>query len=125
LREYGIYPTGQRLAIARVLLPRHQHVTADNLHLLLHNSGVQVSRATVYNTLNLFAEKGLVRAIVVDSNQTYFDSNNAPHHHVFNVDDKVLIDVPDELCRLLPEMKLPEGTRIDAVEVVIKVRNHP
>jgi len=123
LRRHGIYPTGQRLAIAKVLLPRHQHVTAYELYAQLRSTGVQLSKATVYNTLNLFAEKGLVREIVVDGNHTYFDSNPAPHHHFYNVDDNVLIDMPNPVCELVPDMELPKGTQLDEVEVVVKIRN--
>jgi len=123
LREHGIFPTGQRLSVARLLLTEHQHVTADQLHVMLRNQGVQISKATVYNTLNLFAEKGLIREIVVDATHTYFDSNSAPHHHFYNLDEGKLIDSPEPLCALLPSAELPPGTKLEEVDVVVKIRN--
>ena len=123
LREHGIFPTGQRLSVARLLLTKHQHVTADQLHVMLRNQGVQISKATVYNTLNLFAEKGLIREIVVDATLTYFDSNSAPHHHFYNLDEGKLIDSPEPLCALLPSAELPPGTKLEEVDVVVKIRN--
>jgi len=123
LRHHGILPTEQRVAIAEVLLSRHQHVTADQLHLAIRSKGINVSKATVYNTLNLFAEKGLIREIVVDPNRIYFDSNNAPHQHFYNVDEGTLMDSPIPLCGLLPSVKLPPGTVLEQVDVVVKIRN--
>ncbi len=121
LRQHGIYPTGHRLAIAKALLTRHQHLTADQLYFQLRDQGVQISRATVYNSLNLFVQHG--REIVLDATHTYFDSNNSQHHHFYNVDDNVLIDAPVGIGDLVPQMDLPEGTRLDSVEVVVKIRN--
>jgi len=123
LRQYGIFPTGQRLAIAQALLIRHQHVTADQLFGMLRENGEKVSKATVYNTLNLFADKGLIREILVDPAHVYFDSNNTPHHHFYNVDEGVLFDSGSPLCELLPSIRLPQGTVLDEVNVVIKIRN--
>ena len=123
LRQHGIFPTGQRLAVARALLTRHQHVTADQLQAKLRDNGEQVSKATVYNTLNLFADKGLIREIVVDPAHVYFDSNSTPHHHFYNVDEGMLLDSGLPLCELLPSIQLPQGTVLDEVDVIIKIRN--
>jgi Fur family iron response transcriptional regulator len=123
LRAKGISPTGQRLAIAAALLPTHQHVTAEQLHDRLHHQGSRISKATVYNTLNLFVRKGLVREIVVDATRSYFDSNSSVHHHVYNVDTAELIDFPAQACASLVQPSLPEGTRLERIDVVVRVRN--
>lgn len=86
LRQYGVYPTQQRMAIARVLFAQQQHVTADQLHSRLQEHGSKVSKATVYNTLGLFATNGLLNEIFIDPNHVYYDSNNSHHHHFYNVD---------------------------------------
>ena len=123
LRNQGVYPTGQRMAVAVALLTKHQHITAEQLHSRLSDSGIKISRATVYNTLNLFAEKGLVREIVVDPAHVYFDSNARPHHHFYNVDEGQLIDSPEPLCQLMPSVELPDGTELEDVDVIVRVRN--
>lgn len=92
---------------------------------MLRSNGVRISKATVYNTLNLFVEKGLIREIVVDTTHTYFDSNSTPHHHFYNIDESELIDSAEPLCELLPSVKLPPGTALDEVDVVVKIRNLP
>lgn len=124
LSNVGILPTAQRVTIAAALLSRHQHLTADQLHGALRATGARVSRATVYNTLHLFAERGLIREIVIDSTHTYYDSNNASHHHIYNLDTGELIDAPAPVCDLVSTLELPLGTCLEGLDVVVRVRNH-
>lgn len=123
LRQHGISVTPQRVTIGEILFARDQHMSADAVMRSLDNHAVRVSKATVYNTLNLFAEKGMVKEISLDTRRVFYDSNVEPHHHFFNVDTGVLTDFSPESVefRSLPE--LPEGTETDGVEVVIRVRN--
>jgi Fur family iron response transcriptional regulator len=125
LRQCNIHPTGQRLSIASVLLSRHQHVTADTLHERLREAGEQVSKATIYNTLSLFVEKGLIREIVVESGKTYYDSNNTHHHHIFNLDTGELTDTIEPLAERLGSVHIPSGTDLESIDVVVRVRNKP
>ena|SRR5262245_44972532 len=118
----GILPTPQRLRIAELLFARDQHLTAEQLIHALAETGSRVSKATVYNTLNLFAAKGLLKPLQVDPDRGLFDSNTAPHHHIHVEDTGELIDVPVsavEFARLPP---LPPGTETVGVDVVIRVR---
>ncbi len=122
LAEHGIQPTAQRLLVAELLFAREQHLTAEQVIQRLAEDGTHVSKATVYNTLNLFAAKGLLKALQVDPERGLFDSNTAPHHHFHVEDTGELIDVPPdsvEFSRLPP---LPPGTESVSVEVVIRVR---
>lgn len=122
LEQVGILPTRQRLDIARVMLSRLQHLSADQLLALVNASGGNVSKATVYNTLSLFARKGVVREVVVDPNRTFYDSNTDPHYHLYHEDCGTLTDVYADCLRsdALPE--LPEGTELAGVDVIIRVR---
>lgn len=122
LDKHGIQPTNQRMLIAELLFARDQHLTAEQVIEALADSGTQVSKATVYNTLNLLAAKGLLRPLQVDPERGLFDSNTTPHHHIHVEDTGELIDVPPgavEFSRLPP---LPLGTESVSVEVVIRVR---
>jgi len=123
LRQYRISPTRQRIEIASILLARPQHVCADALLALVNEGAVRVSKATVYNNLRLFARRGLVREVIVDPIKVFFDSNAAPHSHIYNVDSGLLIDVaPDAMdVRCLPV--LPEGTEVAGIDVIVRVRN--
>jgi len=94
LRGCGILPTAQRVRIASVLLAAPQHLTADQILAELRNRGEKVSKATVYNTLNLLAGKGVIRQLAVDGDRAWFDSNTAPHFHFQDVDTGALTDLP-------------------------------
>lgn len=122
LRGNGIVPTAQRVDIAAVLLGRAQHVCAEDVYRLLVRQGTPVSRATVYNTLGLFARKGLVRELVVDSDRVLYDSNTDRHDHLYDVDTGVLTDIEPGTVVLGALPDLPAGTRVERVEVVIRVR---
>src|SRR5580698_1701570 len=79
LAGFGIRPTAQRVRIAALLLASPQHLSAEQILATLRAAGARVSKATVYNTLNLFAERGVIRQLSVDGARTWFDSNVAPH----------------------------------------------
>ncbi len=121
--RYGITPTPQRLRIAEILLAKPQHLSAEQILDRLRVSGGAVSKATVYNTLNLFGERGLVREISVDPERRYYDSSNSPHHHFYNVDTCELTDIDQHDVRFSALPDLPEGTESESVEVFIKVRS--
>ena len=123
LQAHGILPTPQRVDIAALLLASAQHVSADQVLARVNEAGGAVSKATVYNTLGLFAERGLVRQLIVDATRVFYDSNTRPHHHFYNVDDGTLTDVPvDEVAiRDLPAP--PPGTYAEGVDVIVRVRN--
>jgi Fur family iron response transcriptional regulator len=122
LADHGVQPTAQRLRIAELVFARDQHLTAEQVIQALGQDGARVSKATVYNTLNLFAAKGLLKALAVNPDCGLFDSNVSTHHHFHVEDTGELIDVPPgtvEFSRLPP---LPPGTESVSVEVVIRVR---
>lgn len=122
LRAAGIGPTSQRLRIAEVLLGRPCHLSADQVLAHVNREGAFVSKATVYNTLRLFSEHGLVREIVVDPNRVFYDSSTTAHHHFYNVDTGELSDIPAENVKVSGLPQAPAGTRADRVEVVVRVR---
>ena len=121
--RFGILPTPQRLEIAEILFEKPQHLSAEQIIERLRTGGSGVSKATVYNTLNLFSDRGLVGECLVDPERRFYDSNTQPHHHFYNVDTGHLIDIPREEIRLEEIPEFPNGVRLDQVEVMIKVRN--
>ena len=123
LTRHGLQVTSQRLDIAEYVLGKPQHVSADQILAALRERGSRVSKATVYNTMNLFSARGLVRTVDVDSDRQYYDSTTDPHHHFYNVDTGELIDIPADQVQLALGTALPEGTEQDGIEVVIRVRS--
>ena len=122
LCEHGITPTAQRVDIAAVLLARPQHVCAEDLQKLLARNGMPVSKATVYNTLGLFARTGLVRELFVESDKVLYDSNTTNHDHIYDVDTGALTDIEPGAIEPSALRALPAGTEVESVEVVIRVR---
>ena len=123
LRSHGVTPTSQRIEVAEALFDRAQHLSADQIIEKLHRRGSRVSKATVYNSLNLFTETGLVREINVDPTRRYYDSTTRAHHHFYFVDTGELVDIPSDDIAIAEMPALPTGTEQESVEVLIRVRN--
>ena len=121
LHGSGIMPTRQRMEIAGVLLAKPQHLSADQILGILQKAGSAVSKATVYNTLNLFAENGLVRPIHVEGERTLYDSHTENLAQFYNLDSGSLTDPAAILVHDLPPP--PDGTEIAEIDLVIRIRN--
>ncbi len=121
--RHTILPTPQRVEVAEILLARPQHLSADQIIDRLRELGSDVSKATVYNTLNLFGERGLVKEVMVDPVRKFYDSSTHAHHHFYNVDTGELRDIEEGEVSFGRLPQAPEGTRQECVEVVIKVHN--
>lgn len=121
LQRYEISPTRQRIEIAEFLFQRPQHLSAEKILDGVTDAGNRVSRATVYNTMGLFASKGVVREILIDRERVFYDTNTQPHQHLYNVDTGELSDVYDTEVNMIPAPPLPDGLRIIDTDVVFKV----
>ena len=123
LKQFGVLPTPQRIEVAKVLLEKPQHLSAEQILERLRGSGSRVSKATVYNSLRLFSECGLVREINVDPARKFYDSTSHAHHHFYNVDSGQLTDIPADQIGIVDLPQLPDGTEQQSVEVLIRVRD--
>jgi Fur family transcriptional regulator, iron response regulator len=122
LREAGLRPTRQRMALASFLFASgDRHVTAETLHLEAVAAGERISLATVYNTLHQLRGAGLLRELAVDGSRTYFDTNTSNHNHYFIESAGELIDIPSSSIRVdgLPEP--PTGMKIAHIDVVVRL----
>jgi Fur family iron response transcriptional regulator len=122
LKEKGVLATPQRVEVAEVLLRRPQHLSAEQILEQLRSAGSKVSKATVYNTLKVLSETGLVRELNVDASRKFYDSTTHPHHHFYNVDSGQLSDIPAEQLSIMNLPELPAGTVQESVEILIRVR---
>jgi Fe2+ or Zn2+ uptake regulation protein len=121
LRKHGIQPTAQRLAVAQFVLETRSHPTADQVWERVRRRSPTLSRATVYNTLNLLVERGLLRAQVVREGAVVFDPHVARHHHFIDVRTGDIHDVPWEAVRVTGEQSLP-GYEVEDYQVVMRGR---
>ena len=125
LRNAGLRPTRQRLALAKLLFDSHdRHVTAEILHGEALDANVRVSLATVYNTLHQVNEANLLREIVVDSGRSYFDTNISDHHHIFNEDSRELMDIEEDSIGLTGLPAIAAGQEVSRIDVIVRVKNN-
>ena len=123
LREAGLRPTRQRLALAKLLLESgDRHVTAEQLHGEAMANAIRVSLATIYNTLHQFTEAGLLREVVIGSGRSYFDTNIGDHQHFYCEDDGTLIDIEGDAIAVAGVPAPPKGMAVDRVDVVVRVK---
>lgn len=125
MQKHGITPTPQRVEIAQILFAKPQHLSAEQVLTQVNETQVHVSKATVYNTLGLFARKGLIREVIVDPAKVFYDPTTVPHHHFYNVDTGSLVDIDADSVELKSLPELPQGTTAAGVDVIIRVRSQP
>ena len=123
LTESSITPTRQRVDIGQCLFVKDQHITAEQLREQVNKTFAEVSKATVYNTLGLFAAEGLLREVIVDPSKHVYDTNVDKHHHLYHIDTGRLQDIDPAEIILSGLPDLDEGVEIEDVDIVIRVRN--
>lgn len=123
LREVGIVPTLQRLLIASTLLERPVHMTAEQVLVAVRKRMPEISRATVYGTLQLFVRHGLLKELPIKGAATVFDSNPLPHHHLYNVDTGEVSDLPADTMQVLGLPTIADTLELSEVDVIVRVRS--
>jgi Fe2+ or Zn2+ uptake regulation protein len=94
LRRHRIQPSAQRLAVAEYVLRTTEHPSADQVWGRVRDRLPMISRATVYNTLNLLVRKGLLRQLVLAEGKVVFDPKVEPHHHFVDDATGEIHDIP-------------------------------
>ena len=121
LGEHGIQPSAQRVAVAEYVLRTTEHPSADKVWAGVQESFPMISRATVYNTLNLFVEKGLLRELHLAPDSVLFDPNTDRHHHFIDDDTGRIYDIPWNQIEVRNAKPLP-GFEVDDYQVVMRGR---
>jgi Fur family transcriptional regulator, iron response regulator len=122
LRAHGINPTHQRIEIANALFSRHEHLSADQVMAIVNERHSETSKATVYNTLNLFLEKGLIREVIVDPSKVFYDPNTTPHYHMYDLESGKLTDIDAGSVQVSGLPALPPGVVTEGMDIIIRVR---
>ena len=127
LRASGLRPTKQRLAICKILFSRKEtfHFTMEQLKKIIEkNVKKKISVATLYNTVQVFKEKGYLKEISLKGNKTFFDTNTKHHHHFYDEDISRLVDIEDKNISVNYLPKIPSGKKIRSIEVLVKIEDH-
>ncbi|MCX7142951.1 MAG: Fur family transcriptional regulator [Proteobacteria bacterium] len=122
LRAHGITPTHQRMEIAQVLFEKRWHPSADQILAAVNVRYAETSKATVYNTLKLFLDKGLVRELIVDPSKVFYDSNTDEHHHFYDVESGGITDIDAAGIRIEGLPPLPAGMVAAGIEIIVRTR---
>ena len=124
LRSHGIQPSAQRLAVASYILDTDEHPSAEEVLRRAKANLPMISRATVYNTLNLFVDKGLIRELVLAEGRSVFDCNLEQHHHFIDEATGAIHDIPWDAVRVSRVDRLA-GYEIKEYMVVLRGRRAP
>ncbi|PJE01305.1 MAG: transcriptional repressor [Leptospira sp.] len=118
----GIRSTSQRLEMAHLLLSKPQHLTADEVFGLINSHFPHASRATIFNNLKLFVEKGVIGTLELKSGKMFYDSNLDHHHHALDESTGQIIDID-----LDPELeqRVQENLREDFLKKTGKEISQP
>ena len=107
LMQFAIRPSVQRTAVMEYLMNHKTHPTVDEIYMALSPGIPTLSKTTVYNTLNLFIDKGAVQMLTIDEKNARYDADTSRHAHFYcNSCGKVtdLMELKPTVYEL-PEMK--------------------
>jgi Fe2+ or Zn2+ uptake regulation protein len=119
LSEHGIQPSAQRLAVAEYVLDTDAHPPADRVFAEVRSRIPMISRATVYNTLNLLVRKGLLRQLVLAEGKVVFDPHVAPHHHFVDEVTGAIRDIPWDALEVR-KIETLKGVKVREYQVVLR-----
>jgi Fe2+ or Zn2+ uptake regulation protein len=119
LARHGVQPSAQRLAVAEYVLDTDAHPSADKVFAEVRSRIPMISRATVYNTLNLFVRKRLLRQLVLAEGKVVFDPHMAPHHHFVDETTGEIRDIPWEALEVRKVESL-KGVKVHEYQVVLR-----
>jgi Fe2+ or Zn2+ uptake regulation protein len=121
LRERGQRVTPQRLAIARTIRELDRHTTAETVFGRVSEQMPGVSLPTVYATLELLEEVGLVRRVPTEAGTAVYDPRTEDHHHLVcrNCGEIADVDAPVERDALLTAARA-QGFAPDDAQVVVR-----
>lgn len=122
LRQHGINPTHQRIEIAYAMFAMQEHLSADQILAIVNTKHSETSKATVYNTLNLFVEKKLIREVIVDPSKVFYDPNTHEHHHFYDVVSGRLTDIDAADFKISGLPQLPEGVVTEGIDIIVRIR---
>lgn len=117
LKNAGIRPSIQRLEILEYISMNRTHPTAEEIYKYEHLKNPTLSRTTVFSTVKLLAEKGLINDINISADCTRYDSiQHAPHAHFICRNCKKIFDIPLDISSL----SAPRDYVCDNVNVYFK-----
>ena len=122
IQESGLRLTLQRIEIAKILFfGPPKHFTANHIYKIVKKKKLNISLATIYNTLRDFSDKKLINEIIFEPSRNWYDTCLEDHHHFFNSKTQKLIDINKNDISLKSYPKPPDGYKIRKYNIVIEI----
>lgn len=117
LKDHGIRPSRQRVLIFQDLYRNKDFPTAEDIFLRLKNEIRSLSKTTVYNTMKLFEEHGLVRFIPTKGNENKYTliEDNMAYFYCINCDS-----VQSVKLKTIPEMEEDPNLEVRDAVIIFK-----
>lgn len=124
LREAGLRVTPQRAALVTILSETDEHPNVEDLYEMARALDDTVSVATVYRTMSVLENAGLVRKLVLDDAPARYEMMpQTDHDHLVDVDSGDLVEIPGpEIAELMARVALELGYEIVSHHTVIRAR---
>ena len=122
LRQAGITPSNQRIAIGKFVLYAATHPSADEVLVEARKRLPSISVATIYNTLHLFVEHGLLQTLELSPSHTVYDPCMEPHHHFIDDQTGHIHDIPRDAVSVTHNQF--DGFDVREVQVILRGRSH-
>ncbi|MGB9807725.1 MAG: Fur family transcriptional regulator [Thermosulfidibacteraceae bacterium] len=125
LIKHNIKPTAHKIRILKFLMEKRIHPTIDEIYREIRKTSPPISRTTIYNILNDFAEKGIVNLIKVDVGKSRYDIRTEPHAHFRCILCGGIFDIELESDLIIKiENSIPSTFSVDSIEIIIEGKCH-
>jgi Fur family peroxide stress response transcriptional regulator len=121
IKDNGLRATPQRICLLKILMETDQHPSAEMLMQRSREKGYDLSIGTVYNTLESFEDKGIIKRVYDASDVMRYDARTDFHVHLLDRENNVIMDLEDdELEEIIEEHlagKIPDGFQMSRMDV--------
>lgn len=120
LAACGVKASPQRVAVLDYLMEHHTHPNVDDIYAALHPDYPTLSRTTVYNTLRLLTESGVVQTLSIDERNAHYDADVTPHAHFICTACRTIIDIPLREAALDAMAELPREMQVESTQLYFR-----
>ncbi|MBC7449878.1 MAG: transcriptional repressor [Cytophagales bacterium] len=104
LATFGLKATHQRLVVYDAMQKIPYHPSAEDIYALIHTDTPTITLATVYNTLDCFAEAKVISRVLTEEGKNLYDFDTGTHHHIYITNTDEIVDYHDpELQKLIED----------------------
>jgi len=119
LKNIGVGATAQRIAICKYVLCEADHPTAEDIKMWTDANFPKLSRATVYNTLDVLVQVGMLKELKLPHTcKIVYDTNIMNHFHFLDTESGKLFDISEEQCQIA--LNLPDNMQVKGVDIFLR-----